>query len=251
MLGRGRREVRGWVAVVLATPWVVVGCDPGERELSSEVVYSEPAEPTVASSRTVPRALPQVWQAVVAAADRAPYEVVAENESAGFVVVGFDPAATGLPVTAFVDCGRIERSVVAEGESTTFAYALGEAGADREVTASPEGYVVRDLERTPALETRSTLHLAAQDPERTRITVNARYTVTIDTTGQEVHWPRRRSLDAGPPEPFGPDTIEARFKSFEAGRFEEDGPYLCRSTGELERRLLSLASAQASADPEG
>jgi hypothetical protein len=226
-----------------------------ELELSDELAYIEPPVHVVTGAETIPRALDRVWGDVVAAADRPPFRLVAQNEAIGFVVVAFDAMDGAHPARETFDCGRVTRTIVEDGERQELAYALGDAAVDREVIAGEEDFVVRDLRLSPSLDARATLYLKPSGEGQTRVTVNARYALTIEVSGEEVRVPRSRLSGSRSARSIEVERWQARFKSFEPGRFAGDpaaDPYRCRATGVLEDWLLSLARGDAKpSDPAG
>jgi hypothetical protein len=234
-------------ALLLSLLGIAAGCFVSDRDVSSELVYVGPEAHAVAGSKSVGSERERVWQDVVREVARPPFRLIAKNEAAGFVVVGFDASGPERQASELFDCGLVQRSVIEDGETTEYAYALGARAVDREVIGDDQGFVVRDLRLEPRLDARSTLYLEAQGPDETRVTVNTRYTLVLEVSGEEVRLPRRRSEQPEPPSRFGPEQWEVRFRSSEPGAFSGDRPYRCRSTGVLEARLLSLAEGDAGA----
>ena len=157
--------------------------------------------------------------------------------------------ASGWPLADFADCGRLERQVVQDGESTVFSYALVEAANDRIVIPEDDHFEIRDLDRRPSLTIRTTVFLRPEGPGQTRVTLNARYGLRVDTSGERRQLPRRRGAESPPPEAFGPERLEIRFTSFEEGVAPGTDELRCRATGVVEDWLLATVRGDDRSEP--
>jgi hypothetical protein len=190
------------------------------------------------------------WDGLVSRLSDSPFRVLTLDKASRFLVVELDrstdAARAANPSGRHVDCGRMQRTLTEDGRIQEFAYELADSSRHVEAYADVEGYEIRDVSRAVDLGARATIYLRPDGEARTRVTVHARYTLTIETTGTTRRVPRRAADPEGKPRELEPSREEIRFTTFtQSGRGEGgngiDGGQVCRATGELERALLALA----------
>jgi len=200
--------------------------------------------------RVVESPFGEVWDALVARLSDSPFRILTLDDASHFLVVDLD-RSTDVALAAnrrgrHVDCGRMQRTLTEDGRIQEFAYELADSSRHVEAYADVEGYEIRDVSRAVDLEARASVYLRPDGETRTRVTVNSRYTLTIETTGTTRRVPRRAADPEGKPRELEPSREEVRFTTFtqsglDEGRKGIDGGQVCRATGELERALLALA----------
>lgn len=245
------------------------GCGSGDRALESTALYTPPAEYRVIVETVVESPFGAVWDALGERIPASDLKLLTSDATARFMVVDLDRSTDALRsrnlASRFVDCGRIRRSFVEDGRAQQFAFGIAESSRHVEVQAEDEGFAVRDVARAVDLSARATLHLTAEDPQRTRIKLNSRYALTVETTGTTHQVPRDADVPEGEPRTLAPIRESVRFTTFtrsslaagapgtEASRAASPsagearppvaGGPVCAATGELERVLLALAAA--------
>jgi hypothetical protein len=227
-------------ATLVALGWALAGCPSFEHEITSVKAYTPPSDYAVPGRTTVEADFETTWRQLEQGADTAPFRLTVSQKQSRFAVVELDVEASGRAIADFADCGRLERQVVQDGESTTFSYALVETARDRVVIPEDDHFEIRDLERRPRLTIRTTVFLRPGAPGRTGVTLNTRYALRVDSSGERRQLPRRRGTEAPPPEPFGPERLEIHFTSFEEGFAPGTDELRCRATGAVEDWLLSM-----------
>lgn len=243
--------------LVLAAVGFSLGCGSEDRVVESTARYLPPAEYRMAVEAVVELPFGTSWDGLVSRLSDSPFRVLTLDKASRFLVVELDRSTDASraanPPGRFVDCGRMQRTLTEDGRTREFAYALADSSRHDEAYAVGEGYEIRDVSRAVDLGARATVYLRPDGETRTRVTVNSRYTLTIETTGTTRRVPRRAADPEGKPRVLEPSRVEVRFMTFtqsglveggkgiDQGRKGIDGDRICRATGELERALLALA----------
>lgn len=245
------------------------GCGSGDRALESSAHYTPPAEHRVVVETVVEAPFDAVWDGLIERIPASDLILLTSDKTTRFLVVDLDGSTDAARSRnrpgRFVDCGRVRRSFVEGGRVMQFEFGIAESSRHVEVRAESEGFEVRDVTRAVDLSGRATVHLDPADPKQTRVTVNSRYALTVETGGTTHQVPRDGGAAEGEPRALAPLRETARFTTFTRSAFEGgasgtekpggvspssgsalplvgDGP-VCGATGELERVLLALSSA--------
>jgi hypothetical protein len=226
---------------VLVVAFLSLACQPPDRTVESESRYTPPGEYDVEGVLVFEGGADELWGRLEGGMTEPEFRVLAADQNAGFVVAEFLPALGGRPEQDYVDCGTTERTVTREGQPEHFNYRVADSSRDREVEFAPDHFVVRDLDRDVALKMRTTFYLKSVGIDRTRLTLNTRYEVIVETSGRRQSFPRDGSLDPLPPEALDPVRRVASFASFTEGTFSENSAIRCRPTGTVEKSMLALA----------
>jgi hypothetical protein len=234
--------------VVCMALWLA-GCGSAERSFESTAAYEAPVEHHIVVETVVDLPFEATWDAMIRRLSESSFRVATLEKASRFVDVHLD-LSSALATAAtrpgrYVDCGRTLRTF-SDGESEErFDYAVVESSRHRVSVAGDDGYRVSDVDRRVGLEARASIYLQPEGGNRTRITVNARYTVEIEISGTLVLFPT--DLDAKPSEArsFGPRVESIQFTTFDPGRDDRRGGLVCRSTGAFEHSLAALANPGA------
>ncbi len=244
------------------------GCGSEDRVFESSGRYLPPAEYRVIVETVVEAPFDEVWDGLIERLSASSYRIFTFDKASRFLVVDLDrstDAARSLNrPNRFADCGRMQRSFIADGRATEFDYGVAESSRHLEACAEKEAFEVRDVSRALDLSARATLYLQPEGPKRTRVTVNSRYTLTIETGATTRQVPREAAALEGKPRELEPIREEVRFTTFTRTAFEErtagaegsrgasstqdttqpraDGDRFCRATGELEAALIALSA---------
>jgi hypothetical protein len=231
--------------------------------VESTVHYEPPAEYRVVTGTVVESAFDESWDGLVKRLTESSFPILSLDKTSRFLVVGVDRSTDDAPSAnspaRYVDCGRLRWSLTEGGRSEQFDHAVAESSRHVEADRGEEAYEIRDVSRAVDLAARATLYLQPEGPERTRVTVNARYTLTLQTTGTTRQVPRKATADEGKPRAVKPLREEIRLTTFKQSAREDrgadstddpkpegDGGPFCRATGEFERALLALTAPPAS-----
>jgi hypothetical protein len=137
------------------------------------------------------------------------------------------------------------RTFSTEEEDERFEYEVVESSRHRVADPVEEGFRVSAVDRRVALDAQASLYLEPEGPERTRVTVNARYQVEFEVAGMATLYALDRDVPPLAPSPFGPRVESIRFTTFKPGQDRRSGGLTCRSTGEFEHSLIAYANPAA------
>lgn len=149
----------------------------------------------------------------------------------------------------YVDCGMTKRQFNYRNESQAYEYPVasdsffkwtGTWGAMNNLPA------VYDISRDASVEGRINVYVAPVEGNRTRVAANARYLLKINVTGI-AHGFNAFGAPAGS-QHMQPSSVQASFNTKETvrenwGNAAQPDWVTCRATGELETRILKLATA--------
>ncbi|MEZ4331860.1 MAG: hypothetical protein R3F35_08890 [Myxococcota bacterium] len=242
--------------------WLVAGCGPEERDVSSSSRYRGPAEYRVRSARIVDAPFDEVWRSLVGHLDDASLRVVTMDARSRFIVVELrassdassespHPTAGAPPLeqpSRYVDCGQASGSLELDGAPERFESALADAGRARELRSAGEDWTLHTLERRTDLTALATLYLQPER-RRTRVSTNARYALTLERTIWTQRVPRSRRDALGPEQETSVERETIRLTSLEPGRLPGFEGGSCRSTGRFERLVLDRAAALSGVTP--
>jgi len=278
-----------------------IGCGPEDRVVESSVRYVPPDDHRIAVEVLVALPIDAAWSALVEGLEGGPFRLLTADRDSRFLVADIDrstaEARAALHPDRLVDCGRIERVQTRDGRREASAYSLAESGRHVELEAlaaraegavagadvptgvdadeQVDAYALRDVRRLVTLDARSTVALRPEEAG-TRVTVQTRYTLTLETTGTTRRIPRRATEPEGDDRTLTPTRETVRLTKFAPwpidhgpegvawppGRVAESeegeagggrgADAVCRATGEIERRLLALVrdTTAAGASPE-
>ena len=211
----------------------------------------------------------ETWDGLVQRLSEGSLRISTFDKASHFLVIeaalsSGEPHRSDRP-SRYADCGRLEWSFTDGDRTEAFAYEVAEASRHLEGGAEEGGREVLDVSRAVNLSVRATLHLRPEGAEQTRMTVNSRYTLSVETTRTA----RGATLDARYTQegqrPLKSSREEASFRTFTRARLvsaseheegsrramvssgsipsgREDSP-VCGATGELERELIALAAS--------
>ena len=226
-----------------------VGCGSEDRVLESSGRYRPPADYRVIVETVVEAPFDEVWDGLVERLSASSLRILTFDKAMHFLVIDLDrstDAARSLNrPDRFVDCGRVERSFSEDGRAMEFAYGIAEPSRHVEAYAGEDAFEVRDVSRVVDLSARATVSLKSEGPKSTRVTLNSRYGLTVETAGTTRQVPRAAAAKEGEPRELQPLRETLRFTTFTPSTF--DGERVCRATGEFERTLIALSSVPVEA----
>jgi hypothetical protein len=238
-------------AIVCAWQLVMTGCGPREREVSTWASYAPPEDHRVQTARAVDAPVDAVWQHLAQRLDAGPFRVLTQDPLSRFMVVELRQGEAGGPAAGldssheppsrFVDCGREAGGFVLEGERETYESALADSHDHRELAPVGVDYSLRAVARRTDLIARATLYMQAEG-DRTRISVNTRYALTVERTVREQSVPRSHHAAIGAEQERTLPVDQIRITSFEEAPLPGVDGGICRATGVLESRLLEQAT---------
>ena len=246
-----------WIdPIVRLSLWVLVvaGCGADERIFESTATYEPPVEHRIVVETVVRLPFDRAWDAMIRRLSESAFRVATLEKASRLVEVELDLASdratTANRSARYVDCGRTVRtflgSGVPDGEGEErFEYEVVESSRHRESDPTEEGFRVSEVERRVDLATRAKVYLQPEGPDRTRVTVNALYTVEIEISGSAVVYASDPELEPSAPQSFGPRRESIRFTTFKPGEDQRRGGLTCRATGEFEHALIALANPAA------
>ncbi len=206
----------GKVAAVILVITLATGC-------AGKVDYFPPASaPAAKNSIIVEKNKADVWNQSVQALGKHVFVINNLDEASGSINLSY----TGDP-EKYVDCGRIYSYVRDSRGERTFDFPAAKGQQVYEQLTSGGLFL---LDRKMNLEGRMNIALEEVTPSHTRITVNARYTLTRTVIVQDAQDQSRTS-----------DTVA--FESGQLGRFEPkpgSAALICGPNGTFERDVLSL-----------
>jgi len=234
--------------VTLLIPWVS-GCGSDERFFESKAVYEPPIEHRIVVETVVELPFEKAWDGMIRRLSESALRVTTLEKASRFVDVQLDLssdlAATANQPGRYVDCGRTVRTFSSDEGEEHFEYEVVESSRHRVADAVEEGIRVSEVYRRVALDAQASLYLQPEGPERTRVTVNARYRVEIEIAGRATLYTRDPDVAPSPPTAFGPRIESIRFTTFKPGQDKRSGGLTCRSTGEFEHSLIAFANPAA------
>ena len=244
------------------------GCGSDDRALESTSHYQPPGDHRVVVETVVDAPLAEVWARLIERHPANGLRILTFDAATHFLVVDLDRSTDAARFSnrpdRFVDCGRVRRSFLDDGHVMEFAHGVAESSRHVEAYPGTEDFEVRDVSRVVDLSARATVYLKPEGPKRTRVTVNSRYGLTVETAGTTRQVPRDAAAKEGEPRALSPVREAVRFTTFtrsplEAGSADADAvksessPHaskspriaaepVCVATGEFERTLIELAS---------
>jgi hypothetical protein len=232
-----------------AIPTLFVACGGSDRSLESSVHYEPPSEHAVVVETVVDLPFEEAWNELIRRLSEESFQISTLEKASRFVAVDLrsssDLASPGDRPGRYVDCGRTVRTFTSGGEVERFEYAVSDSSRHREVDVVDGGFRVSEVLRRVGLEARVNIYLQPEGPRRTRITLNTRYVVAIEVSGDAEVVPSDGDLANGPAVAFGPRIESIRFTTFQPGQDSRSGELVCRATGELEHSLIALANPAA------
>jgi hypothetical protein len=212
-----------WFRLALTATVCLVGC--------STISYSPPQSKSLKeNTATLAVARDSFWKQFISQLSSEFFVINNLDKETGLINVSY----SGDP-EKFVDCGRIKLS----SEDNDFP---ASRGAHRYQQWA--GWKVFRIDRQMQLDGRMNIIVHEVDPKNTQLTVNTRYILnrrmtTTDSSGQMV----------------GSNNDTAAFNYGQDGSFpavgDDNPPLVCRSTGVLERQIVTIAQTAAGQRPAG
>jgi hypothetical protein len=235
--------------VALAIPAWVSGCGDPDRSFESTAHYEPPSEHAVVVETVVDLPFDEAWNELIRRVSAASYEIATLEKASHFLAIDLrrssDLASPTDRPGRYVDCGRTLRTFTDGEDVERFEYAVADSSRHREVDVVKDGFRVSEVLRQVDLEARVNIYLQPEGEKRTRITLNTRYDIDIEVSGNAEVFPMDSALPGGPTISFGPRRESIRFTTFQPGHDSRSGGLVCRATGELEHALIALANPAA------
>lgn len=246
-MGHGFRAAQG-IGVLLSTMGLVA-CGSGERSYESTTTYAPPIEHRVVVETMVDMPFDQAWNDLIRRLSESPYRVATLEKASRLVVVELnrssDLAESANTPSRYVDCGKTQRRFVSEEKVEIFEYLAAESSHYRESAEEEGAFRISEVDRRVDLNARATLYLQPEGKRRTRVTVNTRYEIEFELSGDAAIAPRSVEDPIGHPQRFGPRRESIRFTTFQPGKDKRSGELTCRATGDFEHALVALANPAA------
>jgi len=240
---------RAIALTALSIPAWTFGCGAPDRSFESTAHYEPPSAHAVVVETVVDLPFDEAWDALIRRLSAASYEIATLEKASHFLAIDLKRSSDLASPTdrpgRYVDCGRTLRTFSDGDEVERFEYAVADSSRHREVDTVEHGYRVSDVVRQVDLEARVNIYLQPEGERRTRITLNTRYDLDIEVSGDAEVFETDPSRPAGPTISFGPRRESIRFTTFQPGHDSRSGGLVCRATGELEHALIALANPAA------
>lgn len=237
------------IAIWAGTALLLQGCADDSRKIESTVRYEPPMERRVVVETIVDLPFDSAWDELIRRLSEGSFRISNLERASKFVSVELnrstDLAARSNQPARYVDCGRSVRTLVEDGRSERFEYDVARSSQHRESDVLEDGFRVSDVSRRVDLRAQATIYLQPEGETRTRVTLNSRYKVDIEISGDARLMPLDPDLEAGAPSPFGPRIESVRFTTHNPGRDSREGGLICRATGDFEHALIALANPAA------
>jgi hypothetical protein len=245
----GRRAIVLLGATLALVAFAGGGCGGSDRSLESTARYEPPNEHPVVVETVVDLPFEEAWDELIRRLSEGSFQISALEKVSRFVAVDLhrssDLAAASDQPARYVDCGRTLRTFSREGEIERLDYAVADSSQHREVDLIDGAFRVSEVLRRVGFQARVNIYLQPEGLQRTRISLNTRYTLEIEVSGTAQFVPMDDELASGPPLSFGPRRESIRFTTFQPGRDARSGELVCRATGALEHSLIALANPAA------
>jgi hypothetical protein len=216
---------------------VIAGCaTPGVNSSS----YTKHDPKSVANEIQVDQPYSQAWDKLVRELSKSFYVINNIDKESRIINISFSSQTP----SEFVDCGQTHRSYKHGDEMQSYDYNVADSSAYKYaggVRESLSYYAI--IRRTASLEGRSNIYLAPleNDKAKTTVTVNTRYILTIDTTGDAYaqHVNGNIFIQGQIPHPQ-PTIISFNTNSPAEHDFGEGVKVTCFSNGRLEKDVLQI-----------
>ena len=214
---------------------LVLGCAaPG----SSLRTYSPPTNYQVKNELTIARPSDEVWDKLVGQLAKSFYVINNIDKASRIINLSFSSKTPEL----YLDCGQVHRDFECQGEKATYDYELAASSSYKQVRRGTGIWnYVDTIDRSTSLEGRVNIYVAP-DSGGTRISVNAKYSLSLNSSGM---WETRGGL-ASSSGPIPSETKSISLSTLEASKDNVGTPsnpiYVnCQSKGKLEQDILNFA----------
>lgn len=233
----------------LACAVCIAGCGADERALTSTVEYAPPLDHRVVVETLVDLPFDVAWDELIRRLAEGSFRISTLEKASRFVSVELErssdlAASANLP-SRYVDCGRTTRTFEGGEQTERLEYAVASSSQHREATRTETGFRVSEVNRRVELEAQANLYLVPEGERRTRISLSAQYTLSIEISGRAEELPLDADEAGGPSIAFGPRVESIRFTTAQPGKDRRGGGLTCRATGDLEHALIALANPAA------
>ncbi|WP_390348621.1 hypothetical protein ACFJIS_13725 [Variovorax boronicumulans] len=205
------------VATALVSLAAIAGC-------AGKLDYVRPTTPTsVENTKVINKSRQAVWDAAVPQLGKEFFVINNLDKSSGLINISY----SGDP-EKYVDCGRIVSYVKNARGERTYDFPAARQQMDYEIMTSNLFFLSRQMN----LDGRVNLIFEEIGPEQTRVSANTRYALRLEQTTRDVHG---RSVNNGATNVAFNTNTSASFPRAD----NSNEPVSCRSTGQLEKDLLS------------
>jgi len=181
-------------------------------------VIAPTAHGSQTNEKTIDRSKDQVWADLIPALGREFFVVNNMDKSSGFINISYNGDAS-----KYLDCGRIISHV--ENLRGKRDYDVN-AAAPRALYETLRDGDLKSYDRRTELDGRININIVEQQRNKTIVSVNAKYVLTVST----IIW-----------DPAGHRTIDQYKLNFNTGGYDKGAFIECRPNGNLERDILALA----------
>jgi len=155
--------------IILGIFCLICGCSFGN------IHYYEPADkPNVKNVIIINKRFDEVWKEIVPSLGKTFFVINNLDKDSGLINVSY----TGDP-EKYVDCGKIESIVKNAWGKRTYSFPASSAYQEYEVASETPPYTIKVV-RKMELDGRINIIIESVEPQKTRITVNAKYVIKKD-----------------------------------------------------------------------
>lgn len=212
-------------ALFFLVPLLFVGCATAPK---STLDLTQPEPYVVANERHYDIPFDTAWQKLVEELSKSFFVINNISKESNIINVSF---SSDNPLV-YIDCGTSTRTYEAE----TYTYPIAGDGFFKFARqAGNNAFFVYSVNRKTSLEGRINVYVAP-DGDGSKVSVNARYILSITTSGtvEDIRGALRISHGV---QPFPPETTT---HSFNTNQEESQDEITCVSTGDLENMILDM-----------
>lgn len=226
-------------ALILAV--LIVFCLAGcATQGVSTINYTAGSQSTITNEKIIPKQQSAVWDELVRELSKSFYVINNIERESRIINVSFNSNSP----SDYVDCGQTHRTFTQGDKTETFDYAVADRSTYKlssQTQPDPRFSTYAVVNRVPTLEGRSNIYVApeATNSDRTVVSVNTRYIVTIRVEG--VAYVQNLAGYTLRTTPIPNQTSSFIFNTNKPSTTSEGGiSFVCAGNGRLESEILRM-----------